>query len=329
MTRHPRRHERCTGRRPPGLGHRGQSPPQRRHVGEVASCRRPPLGQRAQCLGRHLQHRCAAVPQVTWRLSLVHAHREDEVGLRDPAQLEVARLQADGRPVVPALPVEHALGAPRVEDAEAPGRRERTQRAHCPALHDAGPGQHHHPARPCHLVEERLLGLDPVLRGQRVAPGRREQAARGRAAPAAGCRRRAPALPPAAPARAASRRPRPRPRRLPSPRASRPRSRHNEGPVAHVRSRGDAVHGTVGLGQQHRHRRVGDLGHGQAVEGAAVGGTDPARREDPGEEQPGRHPAGPVIRRRHRSGRSAATVARASRRTRAGPPPGRGGPTWR
>ena len=79
VTGHQRRRQRRAGRRPPGLGHRRQSLPQRRHLGEVAGRHRPPLGERAQRLGRRLPYLAPPRPQPARHLTLVDADREHEV----------------------------------------------------------------------------------------------------------------------------------------------------------------------------------------------------------------------------------------------------------
>jgi len=147
----------------------------------------------------------------------------------------------------------------------ATGRRQRAQRAHRPALHDTGPGEHHHPARTRDVVHDRVVGLGPVGRGRRA----RDRSIGDR------LREVDPHLEPEPVATHPLRQERcQRAQRLGvvdhhgvdglgrGVLAARRGARHHQRPITDVGHGGHAVHGAVGVGQQDRHRGVGHLGHG-------------------------------------------------------------------
>ena len=67
-----------------------------------------------------------------------------------------------------AAPVEHALGPPRVQHAEAPRLRQRAQALDGLVLHHARSGQHHGPLGPIDRVDH--LVVDGTGRRNRAGP---------------------------------------------------------------------------------------------------------------------------------------------------------------
>ena len=114
------------------------------------------LGKRSQA-SRGQVERGRQFPAPIGRLGLVEAGGDDQVDLAEAAQDEVVRLQADRGQVVPASPVEHPFGPPRVEDAQPCGHGQIVQSRHRPVPDDTGTGQHHHRGRGVH-DGQRFLG---------------------------------------------------------------------------------------------------------------------------------------------------------------------------
>ena len=249
-----------------------------------------------------------------------------------PAQLEVVFLQPHGRPVVPALPVEHAFGAPGVEDTEAARGGEGTETTDSGILDDTGTGEHDDRAQGGDLTERVIV--EPVRRAgwalhwairrrcgkievqldlqtgaaRRLLNGGRQTEQRGGVAHfdvlAAQCPNRAVGTAP----------------------------RNHERAVTEVSDGARAADRTVRLGQEHRHQRIGDRGDLEPRQSAAVQGSHAARRQHPPQDIGGgvpSHRCHPTTTRPLSSPgvRGAARRVLAFRRTPAVPPPGRGDPT--
>ena len=79
--------------------------------------------------------------EATAHLEPVDPGGDDQVEVGEAEELEVARLQTDRAEMVGAVPVEDALGAPGVGDADVGGRGERAQALDGAVAHDAGAGE--------------------------------------------------------------------------------------------------------------------------------------------------------------------------------------------
>ena len=128
--------------RVPRLRDRGES-----GVQLVRRCRRcaDAPGERAEIGRRDLDDRRQR-ESIAGGLHAVEPGGDDRIGVGEAEELEVACLQATGPQVVRAVPVEDALRAPGVRDAEVPRIRERAQPFHRARVDHARPRQHDDPA---------------------------------------------------------------------------------------------------------------------------------------------------------------------------------------
>ena len=94
-------------------------------------------------------------------------HGQHNVRVRQPAQVEVELLQADGRPVVPAPPVEDTFGAPGIEDPQPPHGSQGAQTPDRASVDDAGPRQDEDVVRSGKLRQQGRLGLRPLVVARR------------------------------------------------------------------------------------------------------------------------------------------------------------------
>jgi hypothetical protein len=85
-----------------------------------------------------------ARPQARRSLPLVDPRDEDEVSGGQAAKVKIELLEPNGGPVMPTLPVEDALGSPRVEDAKASGRSQRSQPTNGAVMDDTRAGKDDH-----------------------------------------------------------------------------------------------------------------------------------------------------------------------------------------
>ena len=303
-----------------------QAGPQGRHGQRHAAGAIAPFGEGGQAGGRDREGG-GEPPAVVGGLGLIESRRDDQVGLVEPAQHEVVGLQADRRQVVPAPPVEHTLGTPRVEDADpaatarscrpgtepcatTPGPANRTIRRRRPRPRPlprpARPrcrrvpgtaGRSSRPAHPGPARSESPLRLPNDSAGTAATNASAESASMVRHG---SC-------------------PSPGSQNTPSPRCTPARA-----PWTLVRQREDGRKRTG-----HRH----DL---ERTEGCPVRGVD-ARDQGHASPELGRGDGGHVVRstaaesrlKELRTPRSWPSGAPASRRRPRGPRPGRDGPTWR
>ena len=148
---------------PAPLRDRGEAGPQLGHLRPRGVGSGPDLAERVHLAGRDLEDRRQRPPPVSRRLAIGHPDRHDQVRVGQPTECEVLGLEAGGGQVVTAPPVEHALGTPGVEDAEATGGGERMESRHRPRSDDARSGEDDRRPRAAERVDRFGVGLDPPV----------------------------------------------------------------------------------------------------------------------------------------------------------------------